>query len=680
MNNPTLRFRQVHLDFHTAADIPDVGSDFDAEKFADTLVKANVNSITCFARCHHGMMYYDSKLNPERVHPNLKNVNILKEQIAACHRRGIRVPIYTTVQWDQYTANEHPEWMAEDINGGFISWQTTYEPGFYRTICLNSPYREFLKAHTREILEELRPVDGLFFDILFLNECSCKYCRAKMEGRGYNPAKKNDRLKYAREMLDGFMLEMTDFVRQYDKDCTVFYNMSHVGPALRGANEAFTHYEMESLPSGGWGYMHFPVTARYARTLGRDCLGMTGKFHTEWGDFHSYKNRAALEFECFRMLALNAKCMIGDQMEPCGVLSKPVYDLIGPVYAQVRQKEPWCAGAIPVNDIGVFTPEEFAGSGLNPSIRGVSRMLAEGGHQFDIVDTRSDISPYKVLILPDRIPVSPELAERLQAHLAKGGAVIGSMESGLNSEQTEFAFTGFGVRMKEEMTRDEEGDLVRGREYPRFAYADYLLPKGVIARGLAETEYAMYMKGLEVEALEGAEVLADVVLPYYNRTWKHYCSHRQAPCSGKVGYAGIVKNGNAIYFAHPIFSQYDSKAPLWCKRLFLNALDMLLPDPVLRHSGPSTVLATVNRQEAENRLVVHLLHYIPERRSDIDIIEDVIPIYKVNVSISAAGKVKRMYLAPEGTELAWEITDGRIAFTVPEVKGHQMVAIEFCEV
>ena len=58
-----------------------------------------------------------------------------------------------------------------------------------------------------------------------------------------------------------------------------------------------------------------PVAMRYARTLGVDCLSMTGKFHTEWGDFASFKNRAALEYEIFHMLALNAKCSVGDQLE-----------------------------------------------------------------------------------------------------------------------------------------------------------------------------------------------------------------------------------------------------------------------------------------------------------------------------------------------------------------------------
>jgi len=43
-----LRFRQVHLDFHTSEKIGGIGAEFDAERFAAVLNKARVNSITCF--------------------------------------------------------------------------------------------------------------------------------------------------------------------------------------------------------------------------------------------------------------------------------------------------------------------------------------------------------------------------------------------------------------------------------------------------------------------------------------------------------------------------------------------------------------------------------------------------------------------------------------------------------
>ena len=132
-----LRLRQIHLDFHTAGMVENIGGEFDPAEFAQTLVDAGVDSITCFARCHHGYLYYPSKLMPQRIHPNLKRPNLLGEQIEACHKAGIRVPIYITVQWDQLLAEQHPEWRVIEESGK-PEGTPPYHAGFYRRFCLNS--------------------------------------------------------------------------------------------------------------------------------------------------------------------------------------------------------------------------------------------------------------------------------------------------------------------------------------------------------------------------------------------------------------------------------------------------------------------------------------------------------------------------------------------------------------
>mgnify|MGYP005844893407 FL=1 len=284
---PELRFRQVHLDFHTSEDIDGVASRFNAEEFADTVAGAHVNSITCFARCHHGWIYYDTKKFPERRHPTLRR-NLLEEQIEALHKRDIRAPIYVTIQWDHYTAIKHPEWLTRDQEGRPQSGDR-FAAGFYRRLCVNSPYLEFLKEHVADLFDAV-PVDGLFLDIVAPQPCSCEYCIPLQRAAGLDPANEEHRRRHALDTINRFKLDFTKFIRGLSKDCTIFYNAGHIGPRHRPVAEAFTHWELESLPSGGWGYLDFPLKVRYTRTLGMDSLGMTGKFHTSWGDFHSYKN------------------------------------------------------------------------------------------------------------------------------------------------------------------------------------------------------------------------------------------------------------------------------------------------------------------------------------------------------------------------------------------------------
>jgi len=351
---------------------------------------------------------------------------------------------------------------------------------------------------------------------------------------------------------------------------------------------------------------------------------------------------------------------------------------VGSVYREVERKEPWCRNVRPLVDIGVLTPEEFHGAGvggLPPALMGITRMLDADAHQFDILDSTSNLSGYKVIILPDKISVDVDLARELRAYLDQGGALIASYESGLNGDANEFTHLVLGVRLKSDGPLDLNGELVRGKFFPHADYAEYFLP-GKLGQGLEETEYVLYIRGMDVEAEPGSEVLVNKVLPYFDRTFEHFCSHRQTPSSGKVGGPAVIKHGQAIYFTNPIFTEYNTLAPRWEKQLFLNALDLLLPDPLIRHDGPTTLFVTVNEQASENRWVVHLLHYIPERRSQqIDTIEDVIPLYNLKISIKSP-RIKAVRCVPEQEPLPFCQKNDRVEFVLPRLVGHQMIALE----
>lgn len=659
--------RQVHLDFHTSPLIDCVGEKFNKKEFVDTLEKARVNSITCFARCHHGYLYYDSKRDSKRIHPKLNNKNFLKDQIAACHERGIKAPIYTTVQWDKFTYDEHSEWVSLDLDGNPIKGEGG-KPGFYEYLCVNTAYREYLKDHVSEILEIFPEADGLFFDIITVQACACENCRKNMDEKGMDYTKTGDRLKFSEEMLDGFKIEMTKHIKSLNDKVSIFYNGSHISPSLKKSVDSYTHLEVESLPSGGWGYMHFPVTVRYARNLGKDCLGMTGKFHTYWGDFHSFKNLAALQYECFHMLAQNAKCSIGDQLEPNGKISKEVYDLIGKVYSEIEKKEPWCEDAKAVCEIAVFTSEEFINYDedrpfkLQPCMIGVTRMLQEASLQFDIIDSTMNFSKYKLLVLPERIPVNDTFKEKLEKFVNDGGKVIVAYKSGLNDDKNEFNLSFLKVKY------ESEAEFT-----PTF-----VIPEGKVLQGLYNTEYTMYEESIKVIAEDGSEVLSYSMEPYFNRTQEHFCSHQHAPSSGKVYAPAIIKGENSIYFAHKIFSQYQSYGSVWCKKLFINAVNLLLDKTLVKHDGPSSIISTLNEQENKNRYILHLLHYIAERRCErIDVIEDVIPLYNLNITMELEKEPKVIKLVPQNEVIDFNIIDGKFKFNVSKVDGHQMIEISY---
>jgi len=286
-----------------------------------------------------------------------------------------------------------------------------------------------------------------------------------------------------------------------------------------------------------------------------------------------------------------------------------------------------------------------------------------------------------VLILPDCIPVDAPLKAKLDGYLAGGGKLLASFESGLNAAKTDFALDALGVTCLGPGPLAADGLPARGRKFARIDYADYLLPRGPIGAGLPATEHVMYTNCLPVQARAGAEVLVDVIQSHFDRSYQHFVSHNQTPSSGRVGSAGIVRHGQCLYFAHKIFEQYAQYAPLWVKRLFLNGLDLLLADPLLRHDGPSTLLASVTAQAAHNRWIVHLLHYIPQRRAtELEIIEDVIPLHQTKLSLKLPRPARQVLLQPgdDGPLETWA-AGGRLEFIVPEIRGHQMVVVEYTD-
>ena len=110
--------------------------------------------------------------------------------------------------------------------------------------------------------------------------------------------------------------------------------------------------------------------------------------------------------------------------------------------------------------------------------------------------------------------------------------------------------------------------------------------------------------------------------------------------------------------------------------MIITALRRLLPDSLVKSDGPGAMHITVNRQEDQKRTVIHMLYYVPEQRTaGPETVEEVIPLHDIKLSLktSAPGRV---YLAPEGRELAFSIENGYTNVVVPELKGHTMVVFE----
>ncbi|MCC7192377.1 MAG: alpha-L-fucosidase [Phycisphaeraceae bacterium] len=657
----SIRFRQIHLDFHTGPAIPDVGCDFDATEFAQCAKEAHVNSMTLFAKCHHGHLYYDTK-SPAR-HPGLRHgLDLLGEQIEALHSVGIRAPIYISVQCDEYAANTQPGWRAVAADGRLVGGGPTQSNSFggWHILDMSSPYADYLADQIVEVCKKFKPVDGMFLDMCWDQESVSRYATDGMLKLGLNPDEAVDRKKYAHHVALGYMARYKKLIEDQHKGkkIPVVFNSRSLSNLVEEA-KYLRHVEIEALPSGGWGYMYFPINVRFARNFGLPTLGMTARFHKGWADFGGLKTDAALLYECTQMLSQGSQCSVGDQLHPRGILDKAAYELIGRVYSHVEACEPWCSDAKPCADIGViFVPEDGFQVRPGGGIEGVVRALQQLKHQFDFLPPTGSLTGYDLIIVPESVKVDAALTKKLKAHLKAGGSLLVTGHAALDEA---------GKPIMSELGVACSGVSPYTTTYLRFDRA--------IQKGIAEADHVMYEQGLRLTPLRGSESLGRVVEPYFERNWRHFSSHAQTPYDKMSRYSIAVQKDRVITIAYPIFTAYASHGNLPYRHLIAQAIDRLLPDPLLRVGGPSFLEASVLRQGS--RHIVHLLSFAPQRRTqNRDIVEDPTPIIGVPISLKLPQMPQRVYLAPEGKEMAFTYEAGRVSVKVTHDRGHVMVVFE----
>ena len=658
--------RQVHLDFHTSECIDGIGSMFNKEQFQRCLKKGHVNSITVFAKCHHGWAYFPSQTND--IHPGLHGFDLTGAMLEACNEIGVAAPVYLSAGLDENYYVHHPEHgsvfsrkdrqpvIFEDDGHKYAN----DTPRFHR-LCLNSPYLDVLVEQVKEVMHRYHPV-GIFLDIVGIDHfrCYCDYCRKTVLSLGLDESDDESYIKAAEVTKKRYEDAINEAARAIDPDVRIFHNGGHITIGKRDWAHQNTHLELESLPTGGWGYDHFPKSVKYSSQLGMDLLGMTGKFHLTWGEFGGFKHPNALRYEVALSLANGAKCSVGDQMHPYGFLDEATYELIGMAYAEAEAVEEYCYDITPVVDVALLTVEGTFGDlkRKHPTDTGANRMLLEGKILYDIIDECCDFSKYKVIILPDGIPAEGKLADLLDAFVKGGGKLLCTGSSGTKDGKFRFDF---GLTF-----------LGEGKYNPTYYHPNYK------ALGLSPSNYVFYSQMYETEiADESARILGYTRIPFFNRAPEHYCSHRHTPFVTENHSPGVIIGKDGAYIAWDIFSEYAQAGSYILKETVLKVLDELLGEQkTLRTNLGAQGVVTLNEQKEKHRHVLHALYATPTKRgSGVEVIEDLISIHDTAFSLRLP-KIKSVKLVPENREIPFTYEDGICRFTIDSFTCKQVVVLE----
>lgn len=650
--------RQVHLDFHTSPLIPGIGENFSKENFQKALLEGHVSSITLFAKCHHGQCYYPTKVGT--MHPHL-HFDLLGQMIEAAHEVGVRAPIYITAGWSAQDAERHPEWRVLQKDGAVSTMNYDLEAKpeeakpdcSWINLCLNDgSYCNHIYDLTREICDRYPVVDGLFYDICCIgDQCYCAECVEGMKKLGMNPELEEDAKAYYILKRQSFMKKCADILHEKHPDATIFFNSGGADQYRPQYHPYQTHFEMEDLPTVWGGYDKMPARAKFFAKTGKGYLGMTGKFHTSWGEFGGYKSKEALKFETASMMAYGACCSVGDQLHPDGCFDMETYRNLGYAYGYLEKIEEYCLNAQPVTSLGVYL------SGNTASDEGLVKMLLETQTDFDIV-YQDQLQGFDTVIFPDTCVISDECLANLQEYIQNGGKVIFSGDS----------------LIREGKFQVDVGAVYQGAS--EFTQ-DYLTVGEAVSANMVKSPILCYSSGNNIEATDG-EVLATITLPYFNRTYGTYCSHKNTPYDkSNGGHPAMVRKGNVIYLAHKIFEMYYEYGSVFHRNYFKNALDLLYTENPLEIALMSAGRAAFTHQPAQKRYCLNLLYASPIRRNQVEVIEDLPTIYEIPVTVTIPQKVTKVFLPVSGTELPFVQNGNKVSITVSSLNCHEIVVFTY---
>ena len=649
--------RTIHLDFHTGPQVPDVGKDFNPQQFAQTFKEAGVDSVTVFAKCHHGHLYYNTT-HPAR-HPSLlADLDLLGEQVKALHSVGIRAPIYISIQCDEFAANTHPEWIAltpelQHVKRG----NSAYQAG-WQILDMSSPYQDYVAEQIDEVIRKFLPLDGLFLDMCWDQPSSSKWAIDGMKKKGLDPREEIDRSSYARLVAYEYMERFRDMLENAQKGYApagVWFN-SRPKTNLHVEKKFLRHVEIEALPTGGWGYAYFPYVSRFVRPLGLPTLSQTGRFHKSWGDNGGLKPPAALKYECAQILSQGISLGIGDLLHPRGVPHKETYALIGSVYRYIATCQPFVQGASLLSEVALVVNPDL-GDDPGPAGLGAVRALQQLRQQFDVVPPDTDFSPYRLVIVPETTRIDESLKSGLQTYLKEGGALIVSGPAALNENG--------------QSTLPEAGIETHGA----LPSHTFLRPGEEIKRGLPEFDFVMYEPGFRMTPAAGSCSLVQVVEPYFQRSYDRFSGHEYTPPDRVSPYSAVVQNGRVITCAVPLLEAFGKHATVAYRQILGNCINRLLPNPLLRDNGPVHLEATVMRQGGTT--IVHLISFLPSRQAEnLDIVHDPFPLVDMQLSVRLDRAPTRLTLQPAGKVQPFTYSDGYAHTQVTLLDGHAMLVVE----
>ena len=464
-------------------------------------------------------------------HPAMKR-DLFGDLVAACHAKGIAISATSTSGLSHEEAYRHRDWTVLRADGRMYG--EPFNNSFFRQMCYNTAYAEHVIGMAREVVDLVSASTASSSTASTRTPCIGRGVHGEDEGRGggLERPRAAQRLQLPQDADHGAEA-FGGGARRSSRTCSYTSTVSTSRPRPSWAPT----WSWSACRRAAGATRLLPMVSRYMRTLGKPVLNMTGPLPEKLGRFRRHPHRAE---RGVRLHLRHCQRHPPDHRRPLPPARRPEpggHGLGQGRLRRLRPLQPWIEGAQPVVEMANVMKCDYPGywwaGGDRPQRQKAWRWTRSSPPRGCCVSSRCSLttSPtavpwdkYKVLILPDEIELTTQVAERLKAHLDRGGAIISTGWSGLDEARKRFVLDAWGVEYKGE----DPFDPAYIRFTPEFA------------TGMPDMPVTLYERGTAIATAPGTEVLATIIAPYYNDVWDGSHGNRYTPPDKDTGRPAVI--------------------------------------------------------------------------------------------------------------------------------------------
>ncbi|TNJ63337.1 hypothetical protein FE784_25805 [Paenibacillus hemerocallicola] len=521
---------------------------------------------------------------------------------------------------------------------------------FYDLLCMNSPYRDYVYDQLKEIASSY-DVDGFFFDITYVwpGACYCDYCK-RWYGERFGTempvdpqpgtADMRNFLQFRREIRHHFLRDAVMVLKALNPNYAISWNGSgNYHLANREADEHADYTTTEFHPPH---YLDGSIKARWQRRNGKPFELSLPHEMGSWGDWTLLPEPTLLTMAAVAVsngAALRPGHIVIPSGEFAGTINPDMIASIGAMNRWIEEREPWLHDARSVPHAAVLERR---------------------------------ISEYALVVLPDQAYLPERLQLRIRDYVAQGGRLLATGHTSLYGRD--------GVRLANFGLADVIGnDFLDISPYSVHYLSAF---QRNIAEGVPRMPILLKKTSsplLRVRKRGGVEALAMLVRPAVETRAHRHVYHQHAHPERVTDYPAITYHrhgsGAAIYFSGSVETSFVATGSPWLRKIVLNCIDRLLPEPVIRIEAPLSVEVTLMKQQEQHRWIIHFTSIRTERTDGTPaFIEEIIPTPTIRVTVRA--RPSKIYTAPDMTDIVFEEAAQGVRFDVHNVGFHAMVVLE----